>query len=223
MRLQKLREPFGFRASRKAAATAATAYRTAHDDSAVPAHRASEAGFTLIEMLVGVLMLSILMGTLMMPMMTSERIEKRDVNYAYAQQEARTGLDSMVSQIRQAYNILDTTANSIDFNIYLNSVAYRVYYECDVPQSGTSYRECVRLQVAAGSTLPPLTSGTVVIHNLTNGTTTDPVFTFAPDPAAPYYMTSTIKVPASDGVNGGLNHSIVFSDGALMRNENVGN
>lgn len=180
----------------------------------------AEGGFTVVEIVVAIAILTIVMGGLMMPLMSSQRTEARSVNYAFAQQEARTGLDSMVSQVRQAYSILDTSGNSIDFDVYLNGVAYRVYYECDVPQPATQYHECVRLQAPAGASLPPLSSGSVAIKNLVN---TSPVFSFAPDPAAPYYMTATIQVPSSDGAAGGLSHSITFSDGALMRNENVGN
>ncbi len=81
----------------------------------------------------------------------------------------------------------------------------------------------MRAQSAAGSALPALSSAGVAITDLTNGTVSSPVFSFGPDPVAPYYMTATISVPASDGAAGGLAHSIVFSDGALMRNQNVGN
>jgi hypothetical protein len=183
-----------------------------------------QGGFTVMEMAVASAVLVLVVGALMAPMITSASVQSRDSNYAYAQQEARTGLDSMVAQIRQAWAILGTTPNSVEMNVNLAGVAEHVFYECDVPQPGSSvYRECVRLQAAAGSALPPVSAGMVVIRNLTNGTTTDPVFSFAPDPVAPYYMTATVKVPASDGVNGGLTHSITFSDGALMRNQNVGN
>jgi type II secretory pathway pseudopilin PulG len=184
---------------------------------------ATEHGYTVFEVLVVVAVLSAAMSAVMLPMMVSQRTEARNINYDYAQQAERTGLDSMVIQIRQAYNILATSGNSIDFDIYLNGVAYRVYYECDVPQPNSSYRECMRLQVPAGSSLPALSTGKVVIQNVINGTSADPVFTFAPDPEAPYYMTATIRVPASGGTKSGFNHTISFSDGALMRNENVGN
>jgi prepilin-type N-terminal cleavage/methylation domain-containing protein len=181
-------------------------------------------GFTLIEVVVVVLLLSLVIGALMAPLVMSQQVQNRDANYAYAQQEARTGLDSMVSQIRQAWAILSTGPNAVEMNVNLGGTAQHVYYECDVAQPGaTQYRECVRVQSAAGSPLPPLSSGSVVIRNLTNGTATDPVFSFGPDPIAPYYMTATIKVPASGGTAGGLTHSIVLSDGALMRNQNVGN
>jgi prepilin-type N-terminal cleavage/methylation domain-containing protein len=181
-------------------------------------------GFTLIEMLVVTLLLSLVVAALVGPMVTSARVQNRDASYAAAQQEGRTGLDSMVSQIRQAGAILSTDSNAVEMNVSLNGTAEHVYYECDIAQPGAAqYHECIRVQSAAGSALPSLSTGTVVIRNLTNGTAVDPVFSWAADPAAPYYMTATIKVPASDGTTGGLQHSIVFSDGALMRNQNVGN
>jgi hypothetical protein len=176
--------------------------------------------------LVVCLLLAVVMGALMGPMVMAQRDQTRDANYAYAQQEARTGLDSMVTQIRQAWEILSTSPNSVEMNVNLGGTADHVYYECDIPQPGTVYRECLRVQSAAGAALPPLTSGSIVVRNLTNGTPTDPIFSFAPDPVAPYYMTATVKVPASDGrteATPGLAHSIVFSSGALMRNLNVGN
>ncbi len=183
-----------------------------------------EDGFTLVELLVVILLLTVVAGALMGPLTLSQRIENRDSNYAAAQRQARTGLDSMVSQIRQAWVILSTDPNAVEMNVNLNGVATHVLYECDIPQPGSAlYRECVRVQSAVGASLPSLASGTVVLTNLTNGTSADPVFSFTPDPISPYYMAATIKVPASNGLAGGQNHSIVFSVGTLMRNQNVGN
>jgi prepilin-type N-terminal cleavage/methylation domain-containing protein len=184
---------------------------------------AAEAGFTLIEVLVGTALVALVAGAIMTPMVTSARVQNNDANYAYSQQQARTGLDAMVAQIRQAWSLTSPDPNQVDMNVFINGSLQRVFYECDVPQPGsTIYHECVRLQVSAGNSLPALSTGTVAIKNLTNGTGADPVFTFAPDPVAPYYMTATVKVPASGATNSSLNHSIVFSDGALMRNQNVG-
>jgi type II secretory pathway pseudopilin PulG len=176
----------------------------------------------LVEMLVVIALLVAVGGALMVPLITAQHVQARDSDYAYAQQTARAGLDGMVHQIRQAYAVLSTTPNSIEFDVSLAGTDYHVYYECDVPQPNTSYRECVRLQAAAGAALPPLSSATVVATNLTNGTLGDPVFTFAPDAFSPTYATATLKVPASGGVNGGLTHSIVLSNGVLLRNQTVG-
>ena len=188
-----------------------------------PLDARGEDGFTLIELLIVISLLAIVLGALLMPLTSSLRIQKNDANYAYAQQEARTGLDSMVSQIRQATSVISSGPNFVEMNLSLQGTLWHVEYECDVPQSGTSNRECLRVQAAQGAPLPAMSTGTVVLQNLVNGTTSSPVFTWGPDPSAPYYMTATIQVSASDATNSSLNHAITFSDGALMRNLNVGN
>lgn len=185
--------------------------------------RSNQAGFSLIEVLVVCLLTALVVGAITTTLAVSANNQVKDANYSYAQEQARAGLDSMVSQIRQATAVLSSTPNSIDMYVSLNGTALQVYYECDIPEAGTSYHECVRVQAGQGASLPPLTSGAVVIANLVDGTNANPVFTFYPSSVSPYYMTATIDVPASGGFKRGLTNSIVFSDGALMRNLDVGN
>ena len=182
-----------------------------------------ESGNSLVELLIAVALMVTVLGALMGPMVVSARSQIRDANYASAQDSARGGLDSMVAQIRQATAILASGPNFVEINVSLNGTAYLVDYECDLPQAGTEYRECLRVAVPAGSTLPSMSTGSPVVTNLINGTPDSPVFSWGPDPNAPYYMTATVAVPASGGNKLGLTHSIVFSDGALMRNLNIGN
>jgi len=112
-------------------------------------------------------------------------------------------------------------------NVTLGGSALHVVYECDIPQPGTAYKECVRAQAAQGANVN-LATGQVVARNLLNGTSADPVFTLGPSADAPYYMTATLKIPASGGTSAqssgspGLQHQLVFTDGALMRILNVG-
>jgi prepilin-type N-terminal cleavage/methylation domain-containing protein len=191
-----------------------------------PRDLGSEAGFTLIEILVVVALLVTVLGLLMAPLTLSMKQQSTNENYAFAQQQARTAIESMVAQVRQANAMIttDATSNIIDMNVTLNGSTVQVYYECDVNQPGTSYHECIRVQAAVGSTITSLTGGSVVATNLLNGTAADPVFSLAPSGFAPYYMTATLKVPASDGASTSkLTHTIAFTDGALMRNLNVGN
>lgn len=183
----------------------------------------TEAGFSLIELLVVAGLLAVVLGTLMQPLILSQRIETRDTNYDTAQQNARTGLDSMVAQIRQA-TAFTPSINAVVINVTLQGVALTVEYECDIQQPGsTIYHECLRVQVAQGGTLPSISTGRIVVQNVLNGTSGSPVFTWGPDPNAPYYMSATIQVPSSGGNKIGFTHSITLSDGALMRNLNVGN
>jgi type II secretory pathway component PulJ len=199
------------------------------------AKRRSEAGFSLIEVLVACGLMAIVLGALMNPLIVSQRIETRDTNYDYAQQAARTGLDAMVAQIRQA-TAFTPQANTVVINVTLQGQQDTVEFECDLNQPGsTVYHECVRVYVTQGGTLPSISTClvapparppsycTIVIQNMLNGTSAAPVFTWGPDPEAPYYMTATIQVPSSNGSYLGFTHAITLSDGALMRNLNIGN
>ncbi len=183
-------------------------------------------GVTLIELLVAIVASVVILGAVGTTLVFAERLQVRSANEAFAQDTARTGLDEMVSQIRQAWNIVSASPNAVVMDVNLSGSPYQVLYECDVPDAGTPYNECVRVQSAVGSA-PSLQGAVPVITNLQNGSTGNPVFSWGPSPIAPYYMTATIDVPASDGetTNQGLGstHTIVFSDGALMRNENVEN
>jgi hypothetical protein len=134
----------------------------------------------------------------------------------------------MVAQIRQATAILSQPSqNAVIFNITLAGQALTVLYECDINQphspQNTQLHECVRAQTAQGGTPNPA-AGTVVAHNLLNATSANPVFSFGPDPNAPYYMTATLEVPSyGNDPAYGFTHPIVLSDGTLMRNLNVAN
>ena len=185
--------------------------------------RYTEAGVTLIEVLIGIALLVLVLGLVMSPLTTATGLEQRESEYTSAQQTGSSAVASMVAQIRQATAISSSGPNSVLMNVTLNGIQLEVYYECDITQAGTPYRECIRVAAPVGSPLPPLAQGTLVVDNLLNGTSTSPVFSWGPDPNAPYYMTATVVVPASDGQSGGLTHRIVFSDGALMRNLNVEN
>ena len=185
--------------------------------------RRDEAGFTLIELLVAIALLVVVLGLVLSPMTTAANLEQSESNYNLAQQAASTGVESMVAQIRQATAISSSGPNSVLMNVTLAGSQLQVFYECDIAQAGTPYRECMRVSAPVGSALPPVAQGAIVVNNLQNGTITNPVFSWGPDPNAPYYMTATVVVPASDGKAVGMKHPIVFSDGALMRNLNVEN
>ncbi len=184
-------------------------------------------GDTLLEVAIAAAIGLAVLGAIVSFVVVVQRTEVSTANYAYAQSGARSQLDEMVSQIRAAWNVISAGPNYVDMDVNLNGTAYQVYYECDVAQAGTSYNECVRLQTAVGGALPSLSTASPAITDLQNGTITSPVFSWSPDSIAPYYMTATIDVPAANGsttkLGLGLSNTVVFSDGALMRNENVQN
>ncbi len=181
----------------------------------------TEHGFTLIEALVVSMLGLVVLGATLAPVVSSQRAEVRAAASQDQLQAATSQEASMLHEIRQAYGILSTTPNSVDFLVATGGVRQQVEYACDVAQPATAYRECVRLHGAVGAVLPAASTGAPVITNLLNGTPTDPVFGFNPNGYNPTYVTLHLELPASGGSSYGLSHSIVLDDGAFLRNPAV--
>lgn len=186
-----------------------------------------EQGFTLVELLVASAASIVLLGGILSLLTTSQRVENRDTEWALTLQEGRVGLDRMVREIRQASSISSAGSNSIDFLATFAGEKKRVYYNCEVAQTGTTFKECVRVATAAGSSLPALSSGQVIVRDVLNDTTSDPsdpVFSYTPDAVAPILTTLKISLPAGGSLASplGYSHKVVLTDNAFMRNTDLG-
>jgi Tfp pilus assembly protein PilW len=185
----------------------------------------SEAGFTLVEMIVAAALSIVVFGAVVSALETSQRVQNRDAEWALIVQEGKVGLSRMLGEIRQAYSLRGTTANSIDFYATLGGVKKEVYYECDVAQSGSSYHQCVRLAVEAGKALPALSSGVPVLKNLLNPSS---VFTYSNTsvPTASDVVTAKVELPAAGTLKlagaAVYSHHIVLTNDAYIRNLNLG-
>jgi prepilin-type N-terminal cleavage/methylation domain-containing protein len=181
---------------------------------------AEQHGFTLIEGLVASAIMLVILGATLAALQPSTKAENRDRQWALAVQDGQTGLARMMHEIRQAYSVLDTSPSSIDFLATLGGQQVRVLYACNVPQPGTSYNECVRLQTSVGGTLPALSTGAPIILRLQNATLGDPVFTYTPDGIRPQYIDAKVDLPASGELSGSsaYTHRIVLTSGAYLRN-----
>jgi prepilin-type N-terminal cleavage/methylation domain-containing protein len=185
----------------------------------------SQAGFTLVEMLIAAALSLVVFGGVLAALETSQRVQNRDTEWALNIQEGRTGLSRMLGEIRQAYSLKGTTANSIDFYATLGGVKQEVYYECDVAQAGTSFHECVRLAVEAGKSLPALSTGVPLVRNLLNPSS---VFSYSDTsvPTASDVVTAKVELPASGTLKlagaSVYSHHIVLTNDAYIRNLNLG-
>ncbi len=133
----------------------------------------SEAGFTLIEMLVAAALSTIVFAAVLSALETSQHTQSRDSEWALVVQEGRAGLARMVREVRQAYSIRGATESSLDFYATIGGKDLEIYYACNVAESGTSYYQCVRLQTEVGKSLPALSTGAPIIKYVLNGTSAD--------------------------------------------------
>ena len=175
-------------------------------------------------------LLTVVAGATLTPFEFAQTQTPKDVEYSKSISEASTGLQRMMSDIRQAYHIVATTPNSIDFNAVINSSDLQVLYECDEPYPSNTgnthykeYRRCLRVSAPTGAALPSIATGWVVIDRLLNGTAAAPVFTFKDslgklDPTNPTYVEADLQVTARGALNSGLNHTIELHNGTAIPN-----
>ena len=177
-------------------------------------HQDSEAGFTLIELLVAsALMLVVFALALGMLQLSGQKEpEARAANARI--QEAQVGVERVIRELRQAYDVVSATPSSLTVETYLQTTscingttgpsrACRVTYAC---ASGN----CTRTVGAAGGTNwdTPSRFATDVLSN--------DIFTYTPNSTDPTSVTMTVGL-RSDGSE----DAITLSDGAVMRNVSV--
>jgi Tfp pilus assembly protein PilV len=189
-----------------------------------------EAGVTLLEMLIASAMLLVVLTAVFAVMLRTMRSENTSQQFSQEIQTAETGLARMMREVRQSTRVVQASANTIRF-VLPGTTDHVVQYECDVAQSGGTFRQCTRVQAVLAAnadpnavTMPAASTGIQLIQNLTNGTITagsdaNAVFHYqAPGqagidaagqpvdangaPLAPTYVQGKIIVPAAGDLAG---------------------
>lgn len=183
----------------------------------------SDGGYTLIELLIASAMAVVVLGTTVVLLGASQRVQARDTEWALVMQEGRAGLGRMAREIRQASTIEESEAkaNSIVFNATLGAKNWQIKFNCNVAQTGTTYTECVRYAAEQGKSLP--TTGTPIATDVVNGTA---VFTYFQGTTStttkPDVVTLKLELPAAGTLKqidkSGYRSVVVLENAAFMRN-----
>jgi Tfp pilus assembly protein PilV len=186
---------------------------------------AQECGFTLIELLVASVAAFVVLTAVFALLVTSQRVQARDTEWALTLQQGRAGLARMVREIRQAYSISAATGSSIDFFATIGGKELEISYQCNLAQPGTSLYECVRLSATPPAPLPALSTGAPLVRDVLNETaadSSDPVFSYSPTASSPTFATVKVTLPAAGTLkqagSRGYAHRVVLSSGAFIRN-----
>ena len=170
-----------------------------------------ESGWTLIEVLIVAVLLTIVLGGTLNLLDTTAKVAPAEQERAEAVREAQVGLARMTRELRQATKVLPlapapgATGSVVQVETPVKGVTQTVKYDCSQPSRSlpSTAKACVRTQL--GSTRVEYT-----IDRVLNTT----VFTRTGN----NYFAVRIEVPASGERKKGLRHRIVLDDGFYMRN-----
>jgi type II secretory pathway pseudopilin PulG len=180
-----------------------------------PAAAGTQAGFTLIEVVISTALSLVVFAAILAILASSQRVQARDTELAMTMQEGRAGLGRMAREVRQATKVEEATASTIVFWGTINGASWKIKYDCSVSESGTTYKQCVRYAAKESSTLP--STGTTIVREVRNGSE---FFSYAPNTSAPTVVTLKAELPSAGTLKmtGGYAHSIVLENAAFLRN-----
>ena len=165
-----------------------------------------ERGFTLVELLAGMLVLVIVMLATLQVLDDSTRISTRDNERAQAIQEAQVGLDRMVRELRHATTVAGNGTTLMATIQRRGVTTANVIFNCDTTNVANGVRRCTRQVGFAGTP--------EVLIDRVRGTT--PVFTYTGSPTK--FVRVRVETAADGGKAGGYRESVVFTDGTGLRN-----
>jgi Tfp pilus assembly protein PilV len=199
-----------------------------------------ESGVTLIEVLVVSLLLAVVLVPIFNALDFAGNQAPTTIEFANAVSDATTGLQKMMTEIRQAYAINGTNGDAvtgqgsyIDFFAVVADQNLEIKYDCSQPYPATpsnpyanTYRRCLRVACTTSAsatpcTLPSMSTGTLVIDRVLNSNGN--VFTFydrtgAPNPLGVWSVRANVQVPARGPLNYGLTHSITLDNETSIPN-----
>ena len=171
----------------------------------------AEGGFTLIEALVTISLLSVVLTAILSLSDTTQRIYPKDEQWATSIRTAQVGLAGMTRELRQAYALNSFSSTSIDAQVRVNGRVRRVVFDCgSTHPTNPLLKQCLRYEVTGTGAGP----STPIIPRVAQAT-----FTYEPTGApTPKFVRLTVRVPAAGNLAKGYTHKIVLDDGVYMRN-----
>jgi prepilin-type N-terminal cleavage/methylation domain-containing protein len=168
-------------------------------------------GFTLPELLIGMMIGLLVVGTGVTVFTTALRSQPRTTDRLAKISDARTASERIVREIREGWDTTVATSSQLSFLTYVHStscggplgataIPCRVTYSC----SGGA---CTRTEAQPNGSAPGL-SRTVV-----SGISGSGVFSYSPDSSAPTWVGITLSFPAANG-----DDAVTIEDGAALRN-----
>ena len=174
-----------------------------------------QAGFTLIEQLVAMVILAIVVGATLTALETMLKAAPADQEWGHQVAETQTGLYRMTRELRQGTNVTLVTAYVMSADVVEGGKTLHVLYQCDVSSS------CTRKSTTAPSAAPARgcnaekTDCPIVIPYLQSFTLGTPIFT---SPSSKYFKVAVIVRSAGKVLSNKHTHNVTLIDGFYARN-----
>jgi prepilin-type N-terminal cleavage/methylation domain-containing protein len=170
-----------------------------------------ERGFSLIELLVAMTVLTTVMVATLSVLDSSSRMARSDTDRASAIQDAQVGLDRMVRELRHTRLVNTASPQVLDVTLLQRGISRRVVIDCSVADPATTgQRRCTR---SADGGTPQ-----VLVDRVRDIGTDSRAFTYSPATGAPKHVTVRLGVATDDGRISGHSRSLVLTDGTALRN-----
>jgi Tfp pilus assembly protein PilW len=181
-------------------------------DNPAPHGRDGEAGSSLVELLMVLLMLTVVVGASLSLLEKTWQQTPRDLEWNATMQDTRTAMYRMTRELRQATNLTLISGYSVSGDVVLSGQTQHVLWQCDI---GTT---CTRSATVAPAAPPGQgAGGAPMISNVQNKTLSPQVPVFS-QPSTTYFQV-VMKVRAAGAMAAGsTSHTVTFTDGFDGRN-----
>ena len=175
-----------------------------------------EAGFSLIELIVVMAMLTVALGSILTVVERTTRLSNDDRERAEAIRSAQVELDGVLREARQAFRVNPSSGNMLDISLHRAGTTRRVVFDCSVAHPTLAdTRRCTRHEILSDGSL---TAARVAIDRVRNTS----VFAYTPATGTTEHVEVTVEVPASGERRGpGFKHLIRLHDGFAVRNRGL--
>jgi prepilin-type N-terminal cleavage/methylation domain-containing protein len=198
--------------------------------------RGDEAGFSLIELMVTVVMLVVVLGAASTVLIGVNRQSPNDVERAKVIGQAEAGISRMSRELRSGWaatgSSLPTTSTNVMDLIVPDAThgTIRVKYDCTVSSTAYSgYHSCVRYWGTDTSTSPAGNASTIIDDVSNDETSTDTGYTpvFTPNSStSPTYYSVEIQAPAKGSRANSIStytYQVTLTGGIYLRNDSPTN
>ena len=174
--------------------------------------RDGEAGWSLVEVLMVLLLLSIVVGSTLSLLEKTWAQTPRDLEWNYTIQDTRTAVYRMTRELRQATNVTLISGYRISGDVVLSGQTQHVLWQCDI---GTT---CTRSATVAPAAPPAQGAGGAVMIRYVENTTQAPQVPVFTQPSTKFFQV-VVKVRAAGARDvGTASHTVTFTDGFDGRN-----